>query len=234
MAGDPALAATLRQLRANGTPLLIKGRPVGAAGARGAGLLRPRHRRAPASERRTMARRRGRPARRWRRCRPACAATADADAAFQPRCQRRHRLAVRRPAAGGRRPRPAQASDVQVVLELIQGVEREDPVPRLEAVLKRDPTLAFKLMRYLNSPAFGLRGGDQLLRPRADAAGLPAAQALAGAAAGELEPFAQRPADDLRRGAPRPADGGAGARPRRRRRCAARCSSAACSRCSTA
>ena len=46
--------------------------------------------------------------------------------------------------------------DVQVVLELINGVDREDPVPRLEAVLKKDPTLAFRLMRYLNSPAFGL------------------------------------------------------------------------------
>jgi EAL and modified HD-GYP domain-containing signal transduction protein len=30
-------------------------------------------------------------------------------------------------------------------------------VPRLEAVLKRDPALAFKLMRYINSAAFGLR-----------------------------------------------------------------------------
>ena len=28
---------------------------------------------------------------------------------------------------------------------------------RLEAILKRDPTLAFRLMRYLNSPAFGLK-----------------------------------------------------------------------------
>jgi EAL and modified HD-GYP domain-containing signal transduction protein len=46
--------------------------------------------------------------------------------------------------------------DVQVVLELISGVDREAPVPQLEAVLKKDPTLAFRLMRYLNSPAFGL------------------------------------------------------------------------------
>jgi len=48
------------------------------------------------------------------------------------------------------------ATDVQVVMELIQGVDREEPVGRLEAVLKRDPTLAFRLLRYLNSPAFGL------------------------------------------------------------------------------
>jgi EAL and modified HD-GYP domain-containing signal transduction protein len=45
---------------------------------------------------------------------------------------------------------------VQVVLELIEGVDRDEPVSRLEATLKRDPTLAFRLLRYLNSPAFGL------------------------------------------------------------------------------
>lgn len=46
--------------------------------------------------------------------------------------------------------------DVQVVLELINGVDKEAPVSKLEATLKKDPTLAFRLMRYLNSPAFGL------------------------------------------------------------------------------
>jgi len=50
----------------------------------------------------------------------------------------------------------AVPQDVQVVLELINGVDREEPVQRLEGVLKKDPTLAFRLMRYLNSPAFGL------------------------------------------------------------------------------
>jgi c-di-GMP phosphodiesterase len=47
-------------------------------------------------------------------------------------------------------------SDIKTVMELINGVERELPVPQLEGVLRRDPTLAFRLMRYLNSPAFGL------------------------------------------------------------------------------
>ena len=59
------------------------------------------------------------------------------------------------PAPRGRAaPVPA---DLKVVLELIAGVDREDPVPKLEATLKRDPTLAFRLLRYLNSPAFGMR-----------------------------------------------------------------------------
>jgi EAL and modified HD-GYP domain-containing signal transduction protein len=35
-------------------------------------------------------------------------------------------------------------------------VDRQDPVPKLEATLKKDPTLGFRLLRYLNSPAFGL------------------------------------------------------------------------------
>ena len=46
--------------------------------------------------------------------------------------------------------------DVQAVVELIDCVRREEPVDRLEAVLKKDATLAFRLLRYLNSPAFGL------------------------------------------------------------------------------
>ncbi len=57
------------------------------------------------------------------------------------------------PAASAKKSVP---QDVQVVLELIAGVDKEEPVGRLEAVLKKDPTLAFRLMRYLNSPAFGL------------------------------------------------------------------------------
>ena len=47
-------------------------------------------------------------------------------------------------------------TDIQVVMELINGVEREEPVQRLEAILKRDPTLSFKLPRYINSAGFGL------------------------------------------------------------------------------
>lgn len=46
--------------------------------------------------------------------------------------------------------------DMQVILELINRVDKGDEVDRLENTLKRDPTLAFKLMRYINSPAFGL------------------------------------------------------------------------------
>lgn len=47
--------------------------------------------------------------------------------------------------------------DMQTIVELIRRVDKEEPADRLEATLKQDPTLAFKLMRYINSPAFGLR-----------------------------------------------------------------------------
>ncbi|MFO1330390.1 MAG: HDOD domain-containing protein [Rubrivivax sp.] len=56
-------------------------------------------------------------------------------------------------------PRPGKktvAPDLQVIMDLINRVEREEPVDRLEAVLKNDPTLAFRLLRYINSPGFGL------------------------------------------------------------------------------
>jgi len=47
--------------------------------------------------------------------------------------------------------------DMQVIVELIRRVDNEDPIEKLENSLKRDPSLAFKLLRYINSPAFGLR-----------------------------------------------------------------------------
>ncbi|HEY9067039.1 MAG TPA: HDOD domain-containing protein [Burkholderiaceae bacterium] len=49
------------------------------------------------------------------------------------------------------------APDMQVIVELIHRVDKEEPIEKLELTLKRDPTLAFKLLRYINSPAFGLR-----------------------------------------------------------------------------
>ena len=51
----------------------------------------------------------------------------------------------------------ARAPEIQTIIELINRVDRKEPIDRIEAVLKLDPTLAFRLMRYINSPAFGLR-----------------------------------------------------------------------------
>ena len=55
--------------------------------------------------------------------------------------------------AGGK----AVAPDLKVIVELINRVDREELIDRLEAVLKNDPTLAFRLVLYINSAAFGLR-----------------------------------------------------------------------------
>ena len=62
-------------------------------------------------------------------------------------------------ATGGdsKRPKGGSRPDLQVITELIHRVNAQEPIDRLEQTLKRDPTLAFKLLRYINSPAFGLR-----------------------------------------------------------------------------
>jgi EAL and modified HD-GYP domain-containing signal transduction protein len=58
-------------------------------------------------------------------------------------------------AASGRPRQPPAA--ISTVVELINRVDRGESIERLEAVMKNDPTLAFRLLRYLNSPAFALR-----------------------------------------------------------------------------
>lgn len=52
--------------------------------------------------------------------------------------------------------RKTAQAQLQTVVELINRVDQGEPVPRLEALLKTDPTLAFKLLRMINSAAFGL------------------------------------------------------------------------------
>ncbi len=52
--------------------------------------------------------------------------------------------------------KPADQPALQVIVQLIDQVHREEDIELLEATLKRDPPLAYKLMRYINSPAFGL------------------------------------------------------------------------------
>jgi EAL and modified HD-GYP domain-containing signal transduction protein len=46
---------------------------------------------------------------------------------------------------------------MQAIVKLIHQVDKEEPIEKLESTLKLDPALAFKLLRYINSPAFGLR-----------------------------------------------------------------------------
>ena len=58
------------------------------------------------------------------------------------------------PAPGG--SKTEIAADLQVIVELMSRVDEGEDVERLEQTLKRDPSLAFKLLRYMNSAAFGL------------------------------------------------------------------------------
>lgn len=47
-------------------------------------------------------------------------------------------------------------ASVAVVMELMQLVDQDANGNQLEAVLRRDPALAYRLLRYINSPGFGL------------------------------------------------------------------------------
>ncbi len=153
MAVDPANSVRLKELHAQGAVLLVKGRPLTplapdmlACFAHSVMEL--------SDDRRTQAA----PPPGVRLVSSVYAgirSTAEATTAFE-----RGAVAVLgwphddpAPQGTGRNTVPA---DITTVMELIQGVDAELPVAKLEATLKRDPTLAFRLMRYLNSPAFGM------------------------------------------------------------------------------
>lgn len=62
--------------------------------------------------------------------------------------------------AGSARTSP----DFSTITKLLQMLNRgDDPAP-MEEEIKRDPALAFRLLRYINSPAFGLRVEIQSFR----------------------------------------------------------------------
>ena len=48
-------------------------------------------------------------------------------------------------------------NDLRVIVQLLKQVDAQAPVDKLEETLKGDATLAFKLLRLINSPALGLR-----------------------------------------------------------------------------
>jgi len=153
MACDAANSAALQAMHAAGSTLLIKGRP-----------LSPLPREVLpcfaysiidlADERRDGAPPPGGSARTIPHIQSGVRTLADLEMAFQ-----RGAIAVlgwpiddvmATSGKGGSRP------ELQFIVELINRVDREEPADRLEQVLKTDPTLAFRLMRYINSPAFGL------------------------------------------------------------------------------
>ena len=155
MAGDAEVARQLAQLHSAGNLLMIKGRPLQPLPAEVLALFS--HSIVEVGEER----RTGAPsataaaARQITTVQAGARTSEDVEAAFQ-----RGAVAVlgwpmddAPPTATNKGKVPP---DVNTVMTLISGVEKERPVAELEAVLKRDPALAFRLMRYLNSPAFGL------------------------------------------------------------------------------
>jgi c-di-GMP phosphodiesterase len=48
-------------------------------------------------------------------------------------------------------------NDLRIIVDLMKLVDAQAPAAKLEETLKRDPTLAFKLLRLINSPVLGLK-----------------------------------------------------------------------------
>jgi c-di-GMP-related signal transduction protein len=55
---------------------------------------------------------------------------------------------------------PAQT----IILQLMQMVQKNEDIPKIEGVLKRDPALSYKLLRFINSAGFGAGREIQSLR----------------------------------------------------------------------
>ena len=155
MASDAAHVAALQALRANGNALLLRGRrarevpPDGGPGFAQAIIDIEDDRRAagvaPA----------GAAARTIPHIQSGVRTLADMEASFQ-----RGAVAVLGWPMDDAATQPGRKKtqhDLQVIVELMQRLDAEEPVEKLDNTLRRDPTLAFKLMRYINSPAFGLR-----------------------------------------------------------------------------
>jgi EAL and modified HD-GYP domain-containing signal transduction protein len=154
MAGEAALADALKALHARGNTLLIKGRPLSplprevlpcfaysiidlADERRGTGAPPPGV---------------------TRQITPVQAGVrtvADLDASFE-----RGAVAVLGwpidDVIQGQKAGAVQA-DRATIVELTRRIHDGEPLERLEETLKRDPRLAFMLLRYINSAAFGLR-----------------------------------------------------------------------------
>jgi EAL and modified HD-GYP domain-containing signal transduction protein len=154
MAADPAHGAALQTLAASGITLLLSGRPDRPLPAGVVGCFR--HAIVDLSDER-----RGAPApeaaqRRVSFMQDGVASVAQMEQAFT-----RGAVAVLGwpidEVVQRQQHRSASRPDLTATLQLINQVDREESLDRLEATLKRDPALAYKLLRYINSPLFGLR-----------------------------------------------------------------------------
>ncbi|MFP5394207.1 MAG: EAL and HDOD domain-containing protein, partial [Gammaproteobacteria bacterium] len=65
-----------------------------------------------------------------------------------------------RPGTAVKGMNPAQT----IILQLMQMVQANEDIPKIESVLKRDPALSYKLLRFINSAGFGATREIQSLR----------------------------------------------------------------------
>lgn len=153
MTADPEVQASLKALHAAGSTLVIKGRPVSELGRD----LLPcfRHSIIDVSEERRDPGQAS-PAgvvRQITHIQTGVNSLAEVDAAFARGAVAVLGWPIDAQAAKSKKP---AGPDLNIVMQLMQRVDREEPIDRLEAVLRNDPQLAFRLLRYLNSAAFGL------------------------------------------------------------------------------
>ncbi|CAN5295184.1 hypothetical protein BH11PSE10_BH11PSE10_05250 [soil metagenome] len=150
MAGDAAHAEALLALKKHGTPLLLKGQP--AAALPPAVLACFKYVVLESDDETKADHAAGLP-----RLHAGLRSAADIEASFQRGAQGVFGWpmagAYQAPASTGK---TEVAADLQVIVELMSRVDQGDDIERLEQTLKRDPSLAFKLLRFLNSAAFGL------------------------------------------------------------------------------
>ncbi|MEJ6006854.1 HDOD domain-containing protein [Paucibacter sp. AS339] len=150
MAGDAAHLEALQALKKRGVGLLLKGKPAQPLPAE----TQPCFKYAvldPDDENR------GGPDSGLPRLISGLREAGDIDAAFERGAQG----VIGWPMQGAYEPPPGNTkaevqADLQVIVELMSRIDQGEDVERLEQTLKRDPSLAFKLLRYLNSAAFGL------------------------------------------------------------------------------
>lgn len=154
MAADETHSAVLHALHAQGVALLVKGRP--AAELPAAVLACFRHSIIELDEdRRTPAAAPTGAARSLSFVQSGVSSVSEVEDCFQRGATAVLGWPIGEPV--GRGSGKAVAPDLKVIVELMNRVDRQESIDRLEAVLKNDPTLAFRLVRYINSAAFGLR-----------------------------------------------------------------------------
>lgn len=155
MAANPAYASDLHALRSAGNVLVVKGRPVDELPPEVLPCFRytladgddePSRRSVEA----------GAPAQRIGSIHLGASTPAELDAAIARGAVAVTGWPIESGIAAVGAGKSGSGADFAVVTELIQRVDREEPVERLEAVIRNDPQLAFRLIRHLNSAAYGL------------------------------------------------------------------------------